>query len=85
MIFVSEILAKSDFFWVYERRQDFFGVTKNNRGILGGPAEIGLRDFFGYAKKSSSFLGRKNFEVVIFLGRKYEPLSPPPPPLPRHH
>ena len=28
----------------------------------------GLRDFSGYAKKSSDFFGQTNFEVVIFLG-----------------
>ena len=35
----------------------------------------GLRDFFGYAKKSSDLFGETNSEVVIFLGIKYEPLS----------
>ena len=32
----SDILAKRDFFWVYERRRDFFGSRKQHR------------DFFGY-------------------------------------
>ena len=29
-------------------------------------------------KKSSDCFGKTNFEVVIFLGIKYEPLSDPP-------
>ena len=42
----------------------------------------GLRDFLGYAKKSSDFFGWTNSEVVIFLSIKYEPLSDLPPPHP---
>ena len=46
MIFLgSEILAKSDFFWVYERRQDFLGWQKTNRDFL-GVAKKDLRDLF---------------------------------------
>ena len=44
------------FFWVYERCWDFFWVMKKNRDFL-GVAKKGLRDFFGYAKKSSYFFG----------------------------
>ena len=44
------------FFWVYERCWDFFWVMKKNRNFL-GVAKKGLRDFFGYAKKSSYFFG----------------------------
>ena len=40
----SEILAKSDFLWFYERHRDFFGLQKN-RGIF-WVAKKGLRDFF---------------------------------------
>ena len=40
---------------VYERRQDFFGLQKQN-GFF-GVVKKGLRDFFGYAKKSSNFFG----------------------------
>ena len=63
--FGSEILAKGDFFWVYERRRDFFGSQKKNGGMF-WVAKKELRFFFGYAKK-----------VVIFLGRQ---IPPPPPP-----
>ena len=38
--FGSEILAKGDFFWVYERRRDFFRVAKKKR------------DFFGLRKRN---------------------------------
>ena len=30
----SEILAKGDFFWVYERRRDFFGSRKKRRDLF---------------------------------------------------
>ena len=43
--FVSEILAKSDFFWVYERRWDFFGSRRKTEGFF-WVAKKGLRDFF---------------------------------------
>ena len=43
-------------FWVYERRRDFFGSRKKDRGIF-GVAKKGLRDFLGYARKSSNFFG----------------------------
>ena len=52
IVFGSEILVKSDIFgfmkfifWV-AKIKGFFWVTKK-----------GLRDFFGYAKKSSDFYG----------------------------
>ena len=32
----SEILVKRDFFWVYERRGEFFGSRKKRRVFLGG-------------------------------------------------
>ena len=48
--FGSEILAKSDFFWVYERRRAFFGSQKQTEGFS-WVAKKGLRDFFGYDKK----------------------------------
>ena len=35
-VFGSEILAQSDFLGVYERRRDFFGSRKKNRGIFLG-------------------------------------------------
>ena len=56
--FGSEILAKSDFFWVYERRWDFLGLQKQTEGFS-WVAKKELRDFFGYDKK-----------VVIFFGRQ---------------
>ena len=56
--FRSEILAKSKFFWVYERRQDFFGSQKKTEGLF-GVAKKGLRDFLCMLKK-----------VVIVLGRQ---------------
>ena len=54
--FGSDILAKSDFFWVYERRRDFFGSRRRTEGFF-WLAKKGLRDFFGYAIESSEFLG----------------------------
>ena len=48
---------------------DFFGLWKKGQGI-----------FLGMLKKVAIFFGQTNFEVVIFLGIKYEPLSDPPPP-----
>ena len=56
------------FFWVTKKTDAFFGVAKKE-----------LRDFLGYVTKSSDFFGKTNSEVVIFLGKKYEPLSTPPP------
>ena len=50
---------------------DFFGLWKKGQGI-----------FLGMLKKVAIFFGQTNFEVVIFLGIKYEPLSDPPPPPP---
>ena len=76
----SEILAKSKFFWVCERRRDIFWVAKNTEGFF-GVAKKGLSNILGILKKSSDFLGLSNSEVIVFLGMKYEPLSPPPPPL----
>ena len=32
--FGSDILAKKDFFWVYERRRDFFGWRKQQRDFF---------------------------------------------------
>ena len=63
------------FFWVYERRWDFFWVAKKKQKDFFWVAKKGLRDFLGYAKKSSDFFGQTNSEVVIFWGIKYEPLS----------
>ena len=54
----SEILAKSDFFWVYERCQDFFGLRRKTEGFF-WVVKKRLKDFFAYAKKSSDFLGRQ--------------------------
>ena len=54
----SEILAKSDFFWVYERCRDFFGLRKKKQKDFFGLQKKGLMDFFGYAKKVMIFLGR---------------------------
>ena len=62
----------------------FFWVVKKHRGIFLG-CKKGTKGFFGYAKESSGFFGYKtNSEVVSFLGIKYEPLSGPPLPSPRH-
>ena len=44
-------------FWVYERRK--------NRGIF-WVAKKGLRDFLGYANKSSDFLGRQILKLRFF-------------------
>ena len=55
--FGSKILVQSEFFvWVYEICRDFFGLQKNTEGVF-WVADKGLRDFFGYAKKSSDFFG----------------------------
>ena len=54
-----------------EKTKGFFGVVKK-----------GLRDFWGYTKKSSDFNWQTNSEVVISLVIKYKPLSDPPPPPP---
>ena len=54
----SEILAKSVFFWVYERHRYFFGLQKKE-GFLWVAKNQELRDFLGYAKKYSDFLGRQ--------------------------
>ena len=44
-------------FLFYEGRGDFFlGRERKTEGFL-GVAKKGLRDFFGYAKKSSDFFG----------------------------
>ena len=43
--FGSEILAKSDFFWVYEKCWDFFWVTEENRGIFLG-CEKRIKGYF---------------------------------------
>ena len=62
----------------------FLGHEKKQRVFFLGCEKGTLRDFFGYAKKSSDFFGSTtNVEVVIFLGIKYKPLSdsPPPPPV----
>ena len=53
----------------HEKTKGFFGVVKK-----------GLRDFWGYTKKSSDFNWQTNSEVVISLVIKYKPLSDPPPP-----
>ena len=56
----------------------FFGVVKKTEGFF-WVARKGLRDFFGYAKKVTIFLGRQILKLrVIFLGIKYEPLLEPP-------
>ena len=52
----SEILAKSDFFGVYETCRDFFWAPKKNKGIFLG-CKTRTKGFFGYAKKSSYFFG----------------------------
>ena len=52
--FGSEILAPSDFFGSMKDA----GMQKKTEGFF-WVAKKGLRDFFGYAKKSSDFLGRQ--------------------------
>ena len=42
----SEILAKGEIFWVYERRRDLFGSQPNMEGFFWF-AKKELRDFFG--------------------------------------
>ena len=51
--FGSETLAKSDFLWSM-KTPGFFWVVKKT-GIFFWVAKKGLRDFLGYAKKSSDF------------------------------
>ena len=55
-IFRSEILAKSDFFGSMKDAGIFWVAKKKTEGFL-GVAIKGLRDFCGYAKDSSDFLG----------------------------
>ena len=70
MILLSLKFWPKVIFWVFERSwEGFYGVVKKV-----------LRDFLGYAKKSSDFNWQTNSEVVISLGIKYKPLSDPPPP-----
>ena len=80
MILLSLKFWPKVIFWVYERRRGFFWVAKKTKGFL-GIVKKGLRDFLGYAKKSSDFNWQTNSEVVISLGIKYKPLSDSPPPL----
>ena len=69
-----------DFFWVLQ-----FSSAQINNNIIAIYCKL-VWDFFGYAKKRRDFFGYTNSKVGIFLGIKYEPLSPPPPPPPpRHH
>ena len=68
-------------FGVCERHQDFFRSRKITEGFF-WVVKKRLKDFLGYVKKHSNFFGWTNFEVVIFLGIKYEPLSDLPPPSP---
>ena len=81
MIFLGLKFWPKVIFWVCERPQDFFGLQEKTEGFF-WVAKKGLRDFLGYAKKSSDFFGQTNSEVVIFWGIKYEPLSDPTPPPP---
>ena len=53
--FGSEILAKSDFFGSIKDDEIFLGCKKK-QGFF-WVATKGLRDFFGYATKSSDFFG----------------------------
>ena len=54
--FGSEILAKSAFLGSMNNAGIFFGSPKKIEGFF-GVLKKGLRDFFGYAKKSSDFFG----------------------------
>ena len=54
--FWSEILARSDFFGSMKDARIFLGRNKKTEGFF-GVVKKGLRDFFGYAKKSSDFFG----------------------------
>ena len=54
-IFGSEILAQSDFFGSMKDAGIFLGHKKKQRVF--GVAKKGLRDFLGYAKKSSEVFG----------------------------
>ena len=59
----------------------FLGRGKKTKGFF-GVAKKGLRDLGGggMLKKGNGFYWQTNSEVVISLGIKYKPLSPPPPP-----
>ena len=70
---------KGDFLGLWKTAEIFLGREKKTEGSF-WVAKKGQRDIFGYAKKSSGFLGQTNSEVVIFWGIKYEPLLDPPPP-----
>ena len=70
-------MAKSDFFGSMKGTWIFLGREKNERFFW--VAKKGLRDIFGYARKSSDFYRQTNSEVVIFWGIKYEPQSDLPP------
>ena len=65
-LFGSEILDKSDFFWIYEyeRHRDFLGSGKKKK------LQKMYRDFFECAKKCSDFFGYTNSDVVIFFWYK---------------
>ena len=76
----SEMLTKNDFLGLW-KTPGFFWVARKTNGYF-GVAKKGLRDFWGYAKKSSNFNWQTNSEVVISLGIKYKPLSDPPSPPP---
>ena len=72
-------MAKSDFLGDAEI---FLGRGKKNIGIFGG-CEKRTKGFGGGMLKKKVVIGsywQTNSEVVIPLGIKYKPLSPPPPP-----
>ena len=70
MIFLGlKFWPKIIFLGGYERHWDFFGLRKKIDGFF-WVAKKGLRDFFGYVKKSSDFFGWTNAEVVIFFWYK---------------
>ena len=57
--FGSEILAKNDFLGLMKDAGIFLGRKKKKPEGFCRVAKKGLRDLFGYAKKSSDFLGYK--------------------------
>ena len=75
MIFLGLKFWPKRFFGSMKDAGIFFGLQKKKTERFFWVAKKGLRDFLGYAKKSSDFFGQTNSEVVIFWGIKYEPLS----------
>ena len=76
-------MTKSDFFWSMKDAGIFLGREKKTEGFFGVAKKKNRGIFWGMLKKVVIFFGYTNSEVVIFLGIKYEPLSPHP--IPPHN